>query len=161
MRQNLPCCVKHVNLYILGKGKRKGHCLPYSSNRRLTFKFVELCYKLGQQRQVSTFNVATTFKKFWEEIKLNRINRLLPLLHKLRSQLRGLFFIWFHFRSSYIWFISYTFVRINTVKWPLIAYAGNIFLSFSLNLSVFVVVTVALGDHSLKELQSATWLALY
>ena len=36
--------------------------------------------------------------------------RLLMQLHKLRSQLRGSFFIWFHFRSFYIWFIRYTFI---------------------------------------------------
>ena len=38
MWQNLPCCVKRANLYILGKGTRKRHCLPYSQNRCLTFK---------------------------------------------------------------------------------------------------------------------------
>ena len=37
------------------------------------------------------------------------------LTHKLRSQLRGSFFIWFHFRSSHIWFISYTFVTVQTL----------------------------------------------
>ena len=38
--------------------------------------------------------------------------RLLTQLHKLRrSQLWGSFFIWFHFRSSPIWFISYTFAK--------------------------------------------------
>ena len=37
--------------------------------------------------------------------------RLLTQLHKLRSQLRGSFFIWFHFRSCHIWFISYTFAK--------------------------------------------------
>lgn len=43
MWQNLPCCVKRANLYILGKGKRKRHSLPYLKNRRLNFKVVELC----------------------------------------------------------------------------------------------------------------------
>ena len=38
--------------------------------------------------------------------------RLLSQLHKLRSQMRESFFIWFHFCSSRIWFISFTFVRL-------------------------------------------------
>ena len=33
-------------------------------------------------------------------------------LHKLRSLPWGSFFIWFHFHSSHIWFISYTFVKL-------------------------------------------------
>ena len=51
MWQNLPCCVKRANLYILGKGKRKRHCLPNSQNRRLTFSPVETDATLivGQQ----------------------------------------------------------------------------------------------------------------
>ena len=51
MWQNLTCCVKRANLYILGKGKRKRHCLPYSQNRRLTFSPVETDATLivGQQ----------------------------------------------------------------------------------------------------------------
>ena len=40
--------------------------------------------------------------------------RFLTRLYKLRSQLRGTFFIWFHFRSSYIWFI-----HINSSHWSL------------------------------------------
>ena len=32
-----------------------------------------------------------------------------------RSQLRGSFFTWFHFRSSHIWFISYTFVTLHLI----------------------------------------------
>ena len=35
--------------------------------------------------------------------------------HTLRSQLRGSFFTWFHFRSSHIWFISYTFVTLHFI----------------------------------------------
>ena len=33
----------------------------------------------------------------------------------LRSQLRGTFFTWFHFRSSHIWLISYTFVTLHFI----------------------------------------------
>jgi len=35
--------------------------------------------------------------------------------HTLRSQLRGSFFTWFHFRSSHIWFIWYTFVTFHFI----------------------------------------------
>ena len=48
--------------------------------------------------------------------------RLLMQLHKLGSQLQGSFLTWFHFRSSYIWFVPYTFV---STQWQSIPLYGN------------------------------------
>ena len=47
---------------------------------------------------------------------LNFFFRLLTQLHKLRSQLRGSFFNWFHFHSSYMIYFMYIFHSIKCIN---------------------------------------------
>ena len=62
---------------------------------------VNLCNCLRSLKKIQDFNEIPFFLFYFRD--------------KLRSQLQGTFFTWFHFRSSHIWLISYTFVTLHFI----------------------------------------------